>query len=185
MVMLAGIGLGVGQPLNAMQLLWLNLVTDIFPGLALALEPPEADVLTQPPRNPTEPIIQATDFQRIALESAVLSASALTAYGYAIGQYGIGPRSSTIGFMSLTLAQLLHALSCRSKNRCLLSSQRLQPNRYLAIALSGSIGLQLLSVLIPGLQQLLRITPLSLMDAAIIGSSALVPLIVNEASKPQ
>lgn len=185
MVMLAGIGLGIGQPLNAMQLLWLNLVTDIFPGLALALEPPEADVLTQAPRNPTEPIIQGTDFQRIALESAVLSTSALTAYGYAIGQYGIGPRSSTIGFMSLTLAQLLHALSCRSKNRCLLGSHRLQPNRYLAIALSGSIGLQLLSVLIPGLQQLLRITPLSLMDAAIIGSSALVPLIVNEASKPQ
>ncbi|HIK46615.1 MAG TPA: cation-transporting P-type ATPase, partial [Leptolyngbyaceae cyanobacterium M65_K2018_010] len=45
MVMLAGISLGLGQPLNAMQLLWLNLVTDIFPGLALALEPPEPDVL--------------------------------------------------------------------------------------------------------------------------------------------
>jgi Ca2+-transporting ATPase len=184
MVMLAGISLGIGQPLNAMQLLWLNLVTDIFPGLALALEPPEPDVLTQPPRDPTQPIIQPSDFQRIVGESAVLSTSALAAYSYAIGNYGRGPRSSTIGFMSLTLAQLLHAISCRSKARCLFSPHPLPANRYLAIALSGSIMLQLLSALLPGLRQLLQIAPLSLRDAAVIGSSALVPLFINEAMKP-
>lgn len=183
MVMLAGISLGLGQPLNAMQLLWLNLVTDIFPGLALALEPPEPDVLMQPPRNPAEPIIQPSDFRRIAVESAVLSTSALAAYSYAIRRYGMSPRSSTIGFMSLTLAQLLHAVSCRSKARCLWRSEPLPPNRYLAIALSGSILLQLLSVMVPGLRQLLQIAPLSLGDVAVIGSSALVPLVVNEASK--
>ena len=184
MVMLAGISLGIGQPLNAMQLLWLNLVTDIFPGLALALEPPEPDVLTQPPRDPTQPIIQSSDFQRIVGESAILSTSALAAYSYAIGNYGRGSRSSTIGFMSLTLAQLLHAISCRSKARCLFSPHPLPANRYLAIALSGSIMLQLLSALVPGLRQLLQIAPLNLRDAVVIGSSALVPLFINEAMKP-
>jgi Ca2+-transporting ATPase len=49
----------IGSPMTVMQLLWLNLVTDVFPGLALALEPPEPDVLTQSPRNPHEPIIKA------------------------------------------------------------------------------------------------------------------------------
>jgi Ca2+-transporting ATPase len=65
-----------------MQLLWMNLLSDIAPALALALEPPEPDVLRRPPRRPDETIIQSSDLQRIAFESTVLSASALGAYGY-------------------------------------------------------------------------------------------------------
>jgi Ca2+-transporting ATPase len=183
MVMLAATSLGIGQPLNAMQLLWLNLVTDIFPGLALALEPPEPDVLSQPPRDPKEPLIQTADFQRIAFESSMLSASALGAYGYGILRYGISPQSSTIGFMSLTLAQLLHALSCRSKTHRIFGSDHLPPNRYLAIALGGSIALQLLCAIVPGLRQLLKIAPIGVLDAAVIGNSAILPLLINEATK--
>ncbi|HIK45751.1 MAG TPA: cation transporting ATPase C-terminal domain-containing protein, partial [Leptolyngbyaceae cyanobacterium M65_K2018_010] len=130
-----------------------------------------------------EPIIQVADFTRIATESAVLSTSALAAYGYGIRRYGLGARSSTIGFMGLTLAQLLHALSCRSKGRCLGRHQPLPANPYLAVALTGSIALQLLSALVPGLRQLLRIAPLSGRDAVVIASSALVPLVVNETTK--
>jgi Ca2+-transporting ATPase len=183
LVMFAGTSLGLGQPLNAMQLLWLNLVTDIFPGLALALEPPEPDVLNQPPRNPNEPIIQTADFRRIALESSVLSVSALAAYGYSIGTYGISPQSSTIGFMSLTLAQLFHSLSCRSKHPRLFGPDRLSPNPYLAVALTGSIALQLLSAAVPGLRHLLGLAPLRLLDGAVITTSALLPLLVNESTK--
>jgi Ca2+-transporting ATPase len=184
LVMLAGTSLGIGQPLNPIQLLWLNLVTDIFPGLALALEPPEPDVLRQAPRDPQEPIIPQRDFQRIAWEASTLTASALAAYGYGIRRYGISPQSSTIGFMSLTLAQLMHALSCRSQARQLMSPQPLPPNPYLALALGGSVALQLLSAAIPGLRQLLRLAPIQLVDALVIGSSAIVPLLVNEATKP-
>jgi Ca2+-transporting ATPase len=183
MVMLVAIATGIGQPLNAMQLLWLNLVTDIFPGLALALEPPESDVLSQPPRSPQEPIIKTADFQRIFWESTALSVSSLGAYTYAIRSYGMGPQASTIGFMSLTIAQLMHALTCRSKKHSIFSQQKLPPNQYLALALGGSFTLQILAAILPGIKGLLQITPISLVDSVVIGTSAILPLLVNEATK--
>ncbi|HEY9596880.1 MAG TPA: cation-transporting P-type ATPase, partial [Cyanophyceae cyanobacterium] len=182
-VMLTATALGIGQPLNAMQLLWLNLVTDIFPGLALALEPPEPDVLSSPPRNPDEPIIPKSDMGRILLESTTISASALAAYGYGLMQYGISPQASTIGFMSLTIGQLLHALSCRSNKPTLLSAHKLPPNHYLTAALGGSLALQLVVAAIPGLRDLLQLTSVTLVDIGVIGASALLPLLVNETTK--
>lgn len=185
LVMLAGTSLGLGQPLNAMQLLWLNLVTDIFPGLALALETAEPNVMRQPPRDPQEAILRRADFGRIGVESGVISLSALGAYCYGLQQYGIGTQASTIAFMSLTLGQLLHAMSCRSQFRCVWSARALPANPYLAIALVISIGLQLASAAIPELRQLLHLGAIHLRDAAIIGVSALLPLLVNEATKPK
>lgn len=182
-VMLAATAGGIGQPLNAVQLLWLNLVTDIFPGLALALEQPEPDVLSQPPRNPDEPIIKTSDFKGILLESAVISASSLAAYGYALTQYGIGLQASTIGFMSLTSAQLLHALYCRSKKHSIYSGKTLPPNQYLTIALGGSFALQILAAVVPGLRGLLQIAPINIVDTAVIATSAVLPLLVNEGTK--
>lgn len=183
LVMLICTSLAIGQPLNAMQLLWLNLVTDIFPGLALALEPPEPDVLQQSPRDPNEPIIPNADFWRIGWESSMISFSTLVTYGYALWNYGIGLHASTIGFMSLTLAQLLHAISCRSQSRVLLSSHHRPTNLYLVIALIGSIGLQLITFAIPPLQHLLQIVPLNRIDIAVITLSAVLPLMVNEFAK--
>ncbi|MFB2982032.1 cation-translocating P-type ATPase, partial [Microseira sp. BLCC-F43] len=182
-VMLTATAGGIGQPLNAVQLLWLNLVTDIFPGLALALEQPEPDVLSQPPRNPDEPIIKAADFKGILLESATISASSLAAYGYALSKYGIGAQASTIGFMSLTSAQLLHALYCRSKKHSIYSGEKLPPNQYLTLALGGSFALQILAAFVPGLRGLLQIAPLNIVDTAVIGTSAVLPLLVNEGTK--
>jgi Ca2+-transporting ATPase len=181
-VMFAGISLGLGQPLSAMQLLWINLVSDIFPGLALALEPPEPDVLDQPPRDPAEPIVQPSDFKRILFESSVLSAGSLAALGYGIARYGRGPQANTVGFLSLTCGQLLHALSCRSKRHSIFERDGLPPNPWLTGALAGSFALQGLAMLVPGVRGLLGIGPVGLIDCAVIGASAAVPLLVNEAS---
>ncbi|OGW49667.1 MAG: ATPase [Nitrospirae bacterium RBG_19FT_COMBO_42_15] len=183
MVMFSAIAGGLGQPLSAMQLLWINLISDIAPGLALALEPPEPDVLNQPPRNPDEPIIKTSDFKRIAFESAVLSAGALSAYGYGIMRYGIGQRTGTLAFMSLSIGQLLHAISCRSEKHSIFEREKMPSNRYLNIAIGGSLGLQLLTMIIPGLRNLLGITPISVSDGIVIGGSALLPLLVNEGTK--
>jgi Ca2+-transporting ATPase len=179
MVMLTAISAGIGQPLNAMQLLWINLISDIFPGLALAMEPPEPDVLRRPPRNPLDPIIKRSDFKRISFEAATLSAGALGAYGYGVMRYGIGPRAGTLAFASLTLGQLLHALSCRSETR-----QKLPPNPALSAALGGSILLQGMAMTVPGIRNILGVAPVSLIDGAVIGGSALLPLLINESTKP-
>jgi Ca2+-transporting ATPase len=182
-VMFGAIAVGLGQPLTPMQLLAINLVTDIFPGLALAMESPEPDVLHMPPRDPRDPIIRASDFKRIGLESAVISAGTLAAYGYGVSRYGIGARASTLAFTTLTSAQLLHALSARSEHYTVLEHHKLPPNRYLTLALAGSAGIQLLSVLLPGLRGLLGVTPISLGDILVMGAGATLPLLTNEVTK--
>ncbi|MBD2563930.1 MULTISPECIES: cation-translocating P-type ATPase [Nostoc] len=183
MVMTTATAVGIGEPLNAIQLLWLNLVTDIFPGLSLAMEAPEPEVLSQPPRNPDEPIIKNSDFGRIAFESATLSVSTLAAYGYAILRYGISPQASTVAFMSLTSGQLLHTISCRSEKHSIFSKEKLLKNPYLNAAIIGSFAIQILAISIPSLRSLLKISPLNIADGAVITGSALLPLLVNEITK--
>lgn len=183
MVMFAAIAGGLGQPLSAMQLLWINLISDIAPGLALALEPPEPDVLSRPPRNPDDPIIKSSDFKRISFESAVLSAGALGVYGYGIARYGMGQRASTMAFMSLTTGQILHAISCRSEKHSIFEKEKLPTNKYLNLAIGGSFALQVLSMVVPGLRTLLGIAPINIIDGIVIGGSAIVPLLVNEGTK--
>lgn len=174
---------GLGEPLNAIQLLWLNLVTDIFPGLGLALEPPEADVLEQAPRPPDERIIKTSDFQRITWEASVIAVCALAAYGYALTQYGIGPKSSTVVFMSLTIGQVLHTFSCRAESRRWLSVKPLPRNPYVEAAIAGSLALQLLPLVLPGLGQLLKVVPLEGKAYWVIALAAVLPLLINELTK--
>ncbi len=179
-VMLLAIALKLGQPLSPLQLLWINIISDIFPGLALALEPPEPDVLERPPRDPREPIVSADDLRRVGLEAATLSATALAAYGWALTRYGQGPRAGAVAFQGLTSAQLLHALSCRSGKA---GFWELPPNPYLTAALTGSLAVQALTIFFPPLRRLLGLTPLGRADALAAGAAALLPLAINEATK--
>lgn len=98
---------GFGEPLRATQLLWINLVTDIFPELALAQQPPEADVMERPPRPAERPMFTGRDLARIALEGMILTAGAGAAYAYGLARYGAGARAGTLAFTALTSAQLL------------------------------------------------------------------------------
>ncbi|MBI5251745.1 MAG: cation-transporting P-type ATPase [Desulfomonile tiedjei] len=182
-VMFAAGALGLGYPLNPMQLLWINLVSDIFPGLALAMEPAEPDIMSRPPRDPAEPIVKKDDFKRITFEAATMTVASLTAYGYGIMKYGMGPAAGSMAFHSLTTSQILHSLSCRSENRSSFDAE-MPPNKYLNAAVLGSLALQLTTLFVPGLRSLLGLTPLAVSDALVIGAASLVPLLVNEATKP-
>jgi P-type Ca2+ transporter type 2C len=155
----------------------------------LALEPPEPDVLSRPPRSPDEPIIKTSDFKRITFESTTLSAGALGAYGYGLMRYGLGPQAGTLAFTSLTTGQLFHAITSRSETHSVLGERNegsaLPPNPYVKIALVGSFAAQALTLAIPGLRSLLGLTPISLLDGLVIGGSALLPFVVNERTKPK
>jgi Ca2+-transporting ATPase len=183
MVMSAAMAAGVGAPLNTMQLLWINIISDIFPGLALAMEEPEADILEQPPRDSHEPILTPADFRQMVRESAVLSTTALGAYGYGLLRYGAGAAASGIAFQSLTVGQLLHAICCRSRRHTLFDRGGTPGNRYLNIAVGSSLVLQALTAFLPGFRGFLGIAPLNLIDAAVIGATALLSLTINESAK--
>jgi Ca2+-transporting ATPase len=183
LVMFTAMALGLGFPLSVIQLLWINIISDIFPGLALSLEEPEEDVMAQPPRAGNAPLFAADDYKQMALESAVISSASLASYGYGIARYGMGPQASALAFQSLTIGQLLHAISCRSEKHHILSKNAPPPNPYLRAAIGGSLGLQLLTMIFPPLRNLLGLSPIGLLDAAVIGGSSLLTLALNEAHK--
>jgi Ca2+-transporting ATPase len=182
-LMLGSMALGMGQPLNAMQLLWINLLTDVFPAIALSAEPTEPDILQRPPRDPDMPIIQRADFRRYGRESLLMTASALFAFGYGRMRYGPGTQASTLAFHTLVSAQLLHAIVCRSDTHGIFNRDHRPPNRYLQAAIGGSFALQALAGFVPPLRGLLGISPLGLTDLAIVGAGAFAPLMLNEMAK--
>jgi Ca2+-transporting ATPase len=175
--------IGRTEILNPIQLLWINLITDIFPALALALEPPEEDVLKRPPRDPHAAIVDRGDYAELIRESGIITAGALGVYGYSVLRYGPGQNAGTNAFMSLTLAQLLHAYHCRSGKTSIFRSENRPSNRYLDAAVGLSGMLQVLAAFLPPLRRLLRLSPVGAIDIVAILAGAGLPLIANEAIK--
>jgi Ca2+-transporting ATPase len=182
LVMLGALAAGAGRPLDPIQLLWINLLTDIFPVLTLAVQPPEPDVLDRPPCDPHEPILRGEDLSRIGIQSAIISAGSLLGYGWGVRRYGIGPRAGTIAFHSLTAAQYFHILSARSETHSILTGWPRSDGR-IAATFAGGIGLQLLAALFPRLRRFLGLTPLGPLDATVSVLGAVGPFLANEAIK--
>jgi P-type Ca2+ transporter type 2C len=174
---------GVAQPLSPIQLLWINLITDVLPAVGLALEPPEPDVLLRPPRDPKAAILEAEDFRRIGQEALLISGGALGAYAFGLARHGGGPRASTIALASLITAQLLHGLTSRSDRHGPLTRAKLPPNPWLSAGLGASVALQLAAFVFPPLRTLLGITPLSALDVGVVLLAGTTPYLINEAVK--
>jgi Ca2+-transporting ATPase len=185
MLMFSAMGLGLGFPLNVMQLLWINLISDILPGLALAMEPPEADLMEKPPRDASRPLFTRDDFKKMTRESAAITAGALGAYGYGLSRFGAGARATTLSFQSLTIGQLMHALICRKEENRGGPVRASKPNPYLAWAVGGSLGLQALTLSVPPLRRFLGLSALGLTDFAVVTAGALVPMVANQLSNPK
>jgi Ca2+-transporting ATPase len=167
-----------------MQLLWINLMTDVFPALALAVEPPETEVMGEKPRPAAEAILRRGDFRRIAVEGATIAASALAAGTYARFRYGPGSRTSTITFLSLITGQMLHALTCRSDRQGLCGGGgRLAGNRWLRLALGGSLAVQLAAAVLPPTRRRLGLAPIGLGDGLVTAAAGILPFVINELAK--
>jgi Ca2+-transporting ATPase len=178
LVMFASITCGLGQPLNTRQLLWINLLSDVFPELAFAIEPAHGDLLGRPPRAANTPLISRDDYQMLVTESGIISAAGLTAYAYGVARYGIGPRSSTLGFVTLAAAELLHALTVRG------SSADPQPRRGLVGEATGvGLGVLMASQIVPGSGRTLGVIRLGPGDLIVGAGIAAVAFAANNVLK--
>lgn len=183
LVVLGAVATIGASPLTPMQLLWINLLSDVFPAIALAAEPAEGDVMERPPRDPTKRLIANEDLKRYGVEGSLIAGGALATYGYGALRYGGGARAGALAFNSLMLGQLLHAYSCRSRHRGLFGNGKGERNGKLDLAIGGSIGLQLLANMIPGLRSLLGLGAASMLDIGVMLGGASIPMFINDATK--
>lgn len=183
LLMFSSMALGLGSPLNVMQLLWINIISDIFPGLALSMEATEPDVMTQAPRDPQAPLFSAGDFKTMLGESAGITCGALAAFGYGAARYGAGAGAGTMAFQTLTIGQLLHAYSSRSDHTGLFSRNALPPNPHLQWAIGGSLALQALTLFFPPVRAFLGLTAVRPADLAVVAGASVIPLLLNEYRK--
>ncbi len=179
LTMFACMAAGMGQPFNPRQLLWINLITDIFPELALALEPAAPDVLSRPPHDAAAPVLGPPEYRRLGMQSGIMTASAVAAYAAGLSRYGPGPRAGTLAFLTLTSAQLLHGWSARAETR----GASLPPNPAMNYGLLAGFGLLVASQLFPGLSSLLGTARIGAFDALICAGAALASYLANEAAK--
>jgi Ca2+-transporting ATPase len=185
MVMLAAVGAGAGSPLNPLQLLWINLVTDVFPVLVLATQAEEEGTLERPPRDPHEPFLTKQGMTRLGIQSLAISAGTLASYGWALARYGTGPRANSVAFTSLTLAQLLHMFTARSDTSSLFDAKRLPMNAPFASVFMVGCVMQLGTLFFPPLRRLLGTVALGPVDllAGLLGAAG--PYVVNELLKKE
>jgi Ca2+-transporting ATPase len=186
LVVFIALMIGWPVPLAPLQILWLNMLTDVFPALALALEPSSPDAMKRPPRDPREPLMTPSFVGLIAWQGMLLGGLSLLAFWIGMGWYGeegTGLRhATTMSFMVLALAQVFHAFNARSPRRSVFTD-RLFTNAWLWAAVAACLLLQIAAVYAPFLQAVLRTTPLSPADWAVVLGCALVPVGVVELVK--
>ena len=185
-VVFAAIMIGWPLPLGALQILWINIVTDIFPAMALALEPSAPDVMKRPPRDPKEPLMTPSFVVLIVWQGLLLAGVTLLAFYIGMRWYGtegVGLRHAvTIAFMTLTLTNVFHAFNARSRTRSAWTS-RLFTNGWLWGAVLMCLLLQAAAVYVPFLQAVLNTVPLTATDWGVIAACSLTPIAVVELVK--
>jgi len=169
---------GAPVPLLPLQILWLNLVTDTFPALALALEPAEPDVMARPPRDPEKGIFSPGFMRAIVVYSGLITASTLGAFLWAL-ERGNAESATTLAFMTLALAQLFHLGNARSRT-AVLRPARAFANRWAVAAVPLVIVLQLLAVYWTPLSIVLDTSPLTVAEWGLAFGFALVPAVIGQ-----
>lgn len=184
LIVFIAILLNLPVPLLPIQLLWLNLVTDSFPALALGVERGEADIMQEPPRNPDEPLLDSELKLTIAIQSIAITISTLGAYMIGLNWYGESgvAIARTMAFATLIIAELLRSYSARSIKDTLFSIGVFS-NKKLVWATLFSLALTLIVMEIPVVRELFKLTPLGVMDWVVIIVGSLIPLVLGEIQK--
>ena len=186
LVVFTAIMIGWPLPLAALQILWLNMLTDVFPALALALEPANSDTMTRPPRDPREPLMTRRFVWLIVWQGVLLSGMVLVAFAIGMRWYGVeGPglqHASTMAFMTVALVQVFHTFNARSQVRSAFTAQ-LFTNAWLWAAVATCLLLQAAAIYVPLLQKVLHTSSLTAADWGVVLGLALAPVGIVEAVK--
>jgi Ca2+-transporting ATPase len=184
---------GMAAPFLATQLLWINLLTDSLPAVALGMDPGNPDVMKEKPRDPKENFFAHGAGLRAILGGCLIGIITLAAFWYGYYENGYSPFSDevpedtiayarTLAFMTIISCQLFYSLALRNNKKSIFSIGILK-NRYLVGAIGLGLALQLLVITIPFMQEAFKLQMLDLrgwMMAIVLG---LVPLILSEGYK--
>jgi Ca2+-transporting ATPase len=174
---------GWPSPLAPIQLLWLNLITDGAPALALGVERGDPDVMNQPPRPPAEPVIHRPMRLGIIVQTVAIAAVTLLAFGIGLQtRPGDLLYAETMAFVTLSASELLRAFTARSE-RYSIFRIGLTSNRTMIYAVASSLGLLLAVIYIPLLQPFFGTVPLTATDWAEIIPLLFVPALAAEITK--
>ena len=168
-------------PLLPLHLLWINVVTDGLPALALVVDPPEADVLQRPPRHPDEPMLGRAEWRFIITTGLLQATATLGVFVWALNARDL-PEARNLAFSTLVFGELFRAFAARSTTRLFWEVGAFTNLRLLGVVLF-SVVMQLGIHYIPAARAVFQIGPLSAADCALTLLVALVPVTVIEVSK--
>ncbi|MDP2315287.1 MAG: cation-translocating P-type ATPase [Pseudomonadota bacterium] len=181
LVMLGAAIVGLPLPLLPVQLLWINLVTDGLPALALVVDPVDADVLTRPPRKPEEPMLGRSEWATVVFTGLLQAGVALGVFAWVLREEGLG-EAQNMAFTTLVFGELFRAFAARSPTKLFWEVGAFSNLRLLGVVVL-SVALQLALHHVPVAQEIFRLTPLSLADCLLSLALGLVPVTVLELAK--
>jgi Ca2+-transporting ATPase len=174
---------GLPSPLTPIQLLWLNLITDGAPALALGMEPGEPDMMQRPPRPPAEPIINRSMQLKISVQTVAIATVTLAAYFLGVQMLpGVPEEAKTMAFVTLSFSELLRAFTARSESYPLFRIGLLS-NRWMFYAVASSLLLLIAVIYIPFLQPIFNTVPLGWREWRVVLPLLFVPAVVAELTK--
>ncbi|MBI5399314.1 calcium-translocating P-type ATPase, PMCA-type [Candidatus Saganbacteria bacterium] len=180
LVMFSSVLLGFPLPLLPIQILWVNLVTDGLPALALTMEPLEDDIMKRPPRRPDAAITDRGLFLSMLGIGLLMTVVTLSLFLFGLNESLAKAR--TLAFTSLALLQMTHVLNCKSDQQSLFKVG-LFSNRYLIWAITSTFFLQWLVVSVPFLQAIFHTTTLSLAEWILVLLGAATAILAVELRK--
>ena len=175
-----GLLLGVKSPLLAVQLLWVNLVTDSLPAIALGLEPPEKDIMNRPPRDSKKSIFADGLMGKIVVEGFMIGMFTILAFFIGNRYYGIEV-ARTMAFISLGMLELIHSFNVKSEES--IFKVGLFENKYLLGAFVLGTVLQLGILFVPTLAEIFKLTQLNTTQWLITIAISIAPIIIVELQK--
>jgi Ca2+-transporting ATPase len=180
LTMLFAIILNMPLPLLPIQILWVNLVTDGLPALALSVEPVEKDVMKKPPRRKEEGIINRNIINSMFFIGIIMAAVSL--FLFTVGMKDSIEKGRTFAFSALALLEMYHVFNCKSENRSVFSAG-IFSNIYLILSVALTIFLQLIVIYNPIMQEIFHTVPLSGQELFYLFALSSLPLWFMEIKK--